>query len=381
MKIALFADTFYPQVNGVANTLNKLVQYYEEKGIEYKIFVPKYDEEQMKTDGIERFYSIKFIFYPESRITFPNTFRISSVLSDFQPDVIHIMTEFNMGIAGLNYGKRHGTPTISNYTTNFSQYTDYYNMKFLKNPIWNYMRWFHTQNDVTLCPSIAAQKLLHSHGIHNTKLFSRGIDYKNFHPMNRSNRLRQELGIGDKIAFLYVGRVSFEKDLDILSSSYQRIQKKYPDQTVMIITGDGPYIEKCRQMFPKDTIFTGFKRGKELSEIYASSDIFVCPSSTETFGNVVLEAMASGLAVIGADAGGVGEIIQHRVTGLIFQQRNCESLSTSMEELLQNIEFRDQLKTGGREYSVNRSWDKIFEGLFDIYEEIIEKRRIHIIGA
>jgi glycosyltransferase involved in cell wall biosynthesis len=371
MKVALFADTYLPQINGVTNTLNKLIQYYDTTGIEYKIFVPKYDLE-LEDHNIERFNSIKFIMYPENRVAFPNTFRISSALSKFQPDIIHIMTEFNLGIAGLNYGKKHGIPTISNYTTNFSQYAEYYKVNFLKEAIWNYLKWFHSQNDITLCPSIVAQKLLQSHGIHNTKIFSRGIDYKSFYPMNRSNQLRKQLGITSKIAFLYVGRVSYEKDLDILCNSYHEIYKRYHENVALIVTGDGPYLEKCKKLFPDNTIFTGFLKGKELSEIYASCDIFVCPSSTETFGNVILEAMASGLPVIGADAGGVGELISHGETGLKFQERNSKELEKCMVELIDDVDLRDYLKGNGREFASNRSWKKIFNGLIDIYYEILE---------
>ncbi|QAT61900.1 glycosyltransferase family 1 protein [Acidilutibacter cellobiosedens] len=376
MKIALFADTYLPQINGVTNTLNKLIQYYDSMGIQYKIFVPKYNTE-IPDENIEQFYSVRFFLYPESRVAFPNSFRISSLLSDFRPDIIHNMTEFNMGISGLNYGKKHGIPTVSNYTTNFSQYADYYKVNFLKQPIWNYMKWFHTQNDMTLCPSVVAQKLLYNHGIYNTRLFSRGIDYKKFHPMYRSNQLREQLGISDKIAFLYVGRVSYEKDLDILSESYQDIHRKYGTKVAMIITGDGPYLEKCKEMFPKDTIFTGFKKGKELSEIYASCDIFICPSSTETFGNVVLEAMASGLPVIGANAGGVGEIIQHEITGLKFSPRDPEKLVQCMDNLIENADLRNRLKKNGRKFSVNRSWDKIFNGLINTYHEILEQKGVN----
>lgn len=380
MKIALFTDTYLPQINGVTNTLNKLIQYYETMGIEFKVFVPKYDIE-LQDHNIERFHSIKFFLYPDNRVTFPNVFKISSILSDFHPDIIHIMTEFNMGITGMNYGKKHGIPTISNYTTNFSIYSDYYGVPFLKQPIWNYMKWFHTQSDITLCPSIAAQQLLKSQGIHNTKIFSRGIDFNNFHPNHRSNELREQLGISNKITFLYVGRVSYEKDLDILRKSYQEIRQKYREQVAMVITGDGPCLEKCKQLFPKDTIYTGFQKGKELAEIYASCDIFVCPSSTETFGNVVLEAMASGLPVIGADAGGVGEIIQHRTTGLKFAERNVDELTKCMDELAENIDVRHDLKTNGREFATNRSWEKIFDGLLNIYQEILDKKVMKSIGA
>lgn len=380
MKVAIFTDTYFPQINGVTNTLNKLIQYYQTNGIEYKIFVPKYDDEDSDCNVL-RFNSIKFFLYPENRVAFPNIFRITSALSDFQPDLIHIMTEFNMGLAGLNYGKKHRIPTISNYTTNFSQYTDYYKVPFLKQSIWNYMKWFHTQNDVTLCPSYSAQKLLRTYGIHNTNLFSRGIDSDNFHASCRNDSLRETLGIADKTVFLYVGRVSCEKDLDILCESYQSIHAVYGEQAALVITGDGPYLEKCRQILPNDTVFTGFLRGPELSEIYASCDIFVCPSSTETFGNVVLEAMASGLAVIGADAGGVGEIITHRVNGLKFAKRDVNALTECMSLLLENPSLAHTLRRNGREYSTLRSWDKIFEGLMDIYENTIAKKGISTVGA
>lgn len=380
MKVALFADTYLPQINGVTNTLGRLTAYYESSGVDYKIFAPKYDTEQMD-ENIERYYSLKFFLYPESRITFPNLFRLTGSLEEFKPDLIHLMTECNMGIAGLHYGKKHGIPTISNYTTNFSQYTNYYKLNFLEQAIWNYMKWFHTQNDITLCPSAATQELLRDHGIYNTDIFSRGIDFENFNPMYRNPEFRKSLGIDNKTVFLYVGRISVEKDLDILSESYKKIQSLYPEQTALIITGDGPFMKKCKSLFPEDTIYTGFKKGRELAEIYASSDIFICPSSTETFGNVVLEAMASGLCVIGADAGGVGEIITQQVTGLKFPPRNQVELTKAMSELLTNRDLQNILRKNGRSYGMNQSWNKVFDGLMEIYHNILSKRGISIQSA
>lgn len=380
MRVALFADTYLPQINGVTNTLGRLIAFYEAAGIEYKIFAPKYNAEKPEYN-IERYYSLKFFLYPESRITFPNLFRLTGSLAEFKPELIHLMTEFNMGIAGLYYGKKHGIPTISNYTTNFSQYTSYYKINFLEQAIWNYMKWFHTQNAITLCPSKSAQSLLKDHGIHNTGLFSRGIDSENFHPMFRNPVFRKSLGLAKKTVFLYVGRLSAEKDLDTLGESYNNIHKLYPEQTALIITGDGPYMKKCRDLFPEDTIFTGFKKGRELAEIYASSDIFICPSSTETFGNVVLEAMASGLPVIGADAGGVGEIIKHQVTGLKFRPRDSNDLAACMIELISNPVLLNSLKENGREFGINRSWNQIFDGLLDVYQQVLENRVISIQSA
>ena len=372
MKIAIFTDTFQPQINGVTNTLDKMTDYFKRGKIEHKIFAPRYDD---RTNlNAERFYSLKFFLYPECRIVLPNLFRISQTLSEFKPDLMNLMTEFNMGLTGLFYGKKNNIPTVSNYTTNFSQYTEYYKLDFLKQGIWDYMKWFHNQNRVTLCSSNEARNLLIEHGITNIDIFSRGIDMQKFNSANRNESLRKALGIEKKTAFLYVGRVSYEKDLDTLSEAYKKVKEKYRDKVSLIITGDGPYLEKFRNSLPADTIFTGFKKGKELSEIYASADIFVCPSSTETFGNVALEAMASGLPVIGADAGGLKEIITNKKNGLKFKAKEMNELAGCMNELLENETLRDSLKTNGINYSKGRSWNSIIESLMNIYENVIDER-------
>lgn len=377
MKIALFTDTFFPQINGVSNTIGKMIQYYEKMGIEYKLFTPKYETDP---DGcnIETFYSIRFFLYPEARLSIPNFGRINMLLADFKPDIVHNITEFNLGCTGMGYAKAHDVPCVSNYTTNFSHYADYYKLNFLKLPIWNWMKWFHNQNQLTLCPSRNAQKLLGAHGISNTELFSRGIDTNVFNPKLRSYDLRKKLGIENKITFLYVGRVSIEKDMDVLCKSYNSVRRKYKDRTALIVTGDGPYLEKCKRLLPKDTIFTGFKKGAALSEIYASSDVFVCPSSTETFGNVVQEAMASGLAVIGADAGGVGEIILNGTNGIKFKQKNAQELADCMARMIESDHLRNQLGVLGREYAENHSWDVVFDRLVETYGDVIDLYRTTI---
>jgi glycosyltransferase involved in cell wall biosynthesis len=291
------------------------------------------------------------------------------------------MTEFNMGLAGLKYGKKHGIPTVSNYTTNFCQYLNYYNLDFLNNYIWTYLRWFHNQNDLTLCPSEEIKDYLKNKGISNTDIFSRGIDSEKFNPELRSEDLRRQLGINNKLVFLYVGRVSPEKDLDILIDAYREVYNKYGDKIALVVTGEGPYLDKCKNDFPKGTIFTGFKKGKELAQIYASSDIFVFPSSTETFGNVVLEAMASGVPVIGADAGGVKNTIKHKINGLKFKARHVNELIDLMVELIEDEDLRNTLSINARNTGLRRSWNKVFNGLMDTYNDILLNKKNSDISA
>lgn len=372
MKVALFADTFLPQINGVTSTLLRLIEQFGEQEVPYKLFVPKYETGKNTYDA-ERFYSIKFFLYPDARIAFPNFFRINAALAEFKPDIVHNMTEFFMGTTGLGYGRSHDVPTVSNYTTNFSIYAEYYKLNLLKPTVWNWMRWFHTQSSFTLCPSKSAQNILNRHGIINTGIFSRGIDTQRFHPMYRRAGLREHFGIEKKTAFLYVGRLSVEKDLDILARAYGMLKEKHGDEVALIVTGDGPYMEKCKRIFPEDVIFTGIKTGRDLAEIYASCDAFVCPSSTETFGNVILEAMASALPVIGADAGGVGELIQSGSNGLTFERRDPGALLDCMERILENRNLASELKKAAQSFAQKKSWGHIVEELLLIYQGVIEE--------
>ena len=370
MRIAIFTDTFSPQINGVTNTLNQLIGQLEARGIEHMIFAPKYDHEA--DQGEERFYSLKLFLYPECRLALPNLFRIHDSLSRFKPDLIHSFTEFNMGITGLRYGKKYGIPTVSSYTTNFTQYADYFKMAMLKQPIWEYLRWFHNQNELTFCATNEARKLLQSNGIHRTAIFSRGIDTNKFNPLKRNEALRRSLGVEDQKVFLYVGRVSFEKDLDILCQSSQQIQGRYGDKAAFVVTGDGPFLDKCRRLMPESTIFTGFQKGEELARLFASSDVFVCPSSTETFGNVLLEAMASGLPVIGADAGGVRNLITHRHNGLKFAARDEADLTRCMVDLMENETLSRHLIHHGIAFCQTRSWEVIVDELVKEYQQVIQ---------
>ncbi len=376
MRVALFTDTFLPQINGVTNMLSKLIQYFDKSSIEYMIFAPDSYTELNQSFKIEKFPSMKFFLYPECRLSFPNIFRIKNTLLNFKPDIIHLITEFNMGITGLILGKKLGVPTISNYTTNFAQYLKYYNMEMLQGTAWGYMKWFHNQSDLALCPSLDTKFLLKNQGILKVEIYSRGIDSECFNHKFRNIELRKKLGINDKIVLLYVGRVAPEKAIDILLKSYNKLKDKYKGEVALIITGAGPDLQKYKREFPKDTIFTGYKKGQELAEIYASSDIFVFPSPTETFGNVVLEAMASGLPVVVPNTGGVKEIVQHRVNGLLFNAGDSLELTDSIIKIIDDRELRNYLLERSKETVLQRSWNVIFEELISIYNRVtLEKQQ------
>lgn len=376
MRVALFSDTYEPEINGVTKTIKRITTFFKEQGIEYKIFAPRYDTQCKDENHTERFYSLKFFLYPECRLALPNLFRINKTLHEFKPDVIHLMSEFNMALVGMNYGRRKGIPVVSNYTTDYSCYTKYYNLNFLKKSIWDYMSWFHNQSSIALTPSFNAEKTLIDHGVKRTGIFSRGIDTKHYTPFNRSETLRKELGIQDTLALLYVGRVSVAKDLDTLWESYHELKRLYGDKISLVIAGDGPYLDTCKENFPKDVIFTGFKTGEELHQIYASCDIFVCPSASETFGNVILEAFASGLAVVGSDQGGVAELIEDYRNGLKFKAGSSSSLTQNLIKVIDDKGLRERIIQGATKTATERSWESVFKNLLEVYDYLISKKEL-----
>ncbi|MCG8499938.1 MAG: glycosyltransferase family 1 protein [Firmicutes bacterium] len=371
MKIAFFTDTFLPQINGVTKTLARLIKYLDKKGIEHLVFAPDHHEEDFFTYNVERFLSFKFFLYPECRLSIPNFFRIHKKLNAFRPELIHIATEFNMGLAGLQYGKTKEVPIVSSYHTNFSKYLQYYGLEFLENALWNYMQWFHNQCSINLCPSHETKKMLENKGVNHLGIWTRGIDCEEFKPEFRSQALRESLGAADKIVLLYVGRISIEKDLDILFDSFKNINQKYYDKVSLVITGDGPMLSKFKTEAPDNVIFTGYKQGRELAEIYASADIFMFPSTTETFGNVVMESMASGVPVVSVAVGGIKDNLLDGHNGLICKPRNVQDFTQAAMRLIEDRVLRVELGYQARQYALMRSWKNVFDKLISDYERTL----------
>ncbi|MFT4415883.1 glycosyltransferase family 4 protein [Fredinandcohnia humi] len=371
MKLAIFTDTFTPQVNGVARTFQRFAEYLDEKKIDYRFFVPETEEDLFSTQ-IFRFSSLPFFLYPECRLALPNFIHIKKELEKFQPDLIHIATPFNMGLTGLAYGKKLNIPIVGSYHTHFDRYLEYYDLQFLSKFIWRYMKWFHSSFQKTFVPSLETKSELERKGFANVHIWSRGVDCQKFHPHFPSNRLREQYNIKAPFLLSFVGRLAPEKDLDILMTIAHQLPEGIKEKVHWLIAGDGPLLEKLQKEKPHNMTFTGYLKGEQLAELYAASDIFVFPSTTETFGNVVLEAQACRTAVIGAKAGGVQEIIKHEETGLLCEPKNIESFVISICRLLDNPTLLRRMELEARKYALSRSWDAIFADLLLQYNEVIE---------
>jgi len=374
MKIAIFTDTFSPQINGVTKNLDKLLNYFSTNEIDYLVFAPETAPriENIHEKKVIRMKSFNFFLYPELKFSLPNYLKIKSKLLEFNPDLIHLITPFNIGLTGLYAARQNNKPIVASYHTNFDQYLDYYNINFLEKAAWKYLRWFHDQALRNYCPSEETRKELAKKGFINLDIWGRGIDADLFSPEHRDQNFIKQYNLEEKISILYVGRIAREKNLSLLVNSFKKLNKKYKNKIELIITGDGPELKKIKKESPDNVVFTGFKNGLALSQVYASADIFAFPSVTETYGNVVIEAMASGLPVVAVLAGGVKENLKNNFNGLAVGSNDLEEFSSKLEKLIVNDKLRDSLAHNARQYALKQSWDHIFEKLNISYHQVIK---------
>ncbi|MCQ6566837.1 glycosyltransferase family 4 protein [Bacillus mycoides] len=380
MRVAIFTDTFTPQVNGVAKTLERLTKYFQKENIAYSVFAPQHTAEDNFVANVNKMRSIPLtILYPECRFAFP-TPRIKRELLAFKPDIIHIATPFNMGLCGLYYAKKLNIPVVGSYHTDFDAYLRYYKIEFLSNMLWNYLRWFHSHMQKNFVPSPETLHQLKKKGFQQLYIWGRGVDCTLFHPTYNKDLFRKKYNITAKYILSYVGRLAPEKDIDTLQTLIQTTNKER-DDIHWLIAGDGPLAKGLHENVPKTNVtFTGYLQGKDLAEVYASSDLMVFPSTTETFGNVVLESLACGTPVIGANSGGVKNIITDGKTGFLCEPKNANSFLSSIYELLNNEEMRKQMSLDAHSYATTQSWDEISSDLLMHYDDVIQSRKAEMLA-
>ena len=376
MKIAYFTDTFAPEVNGVTNTLSKLGTWLDRKNIRHLVFAPDYDGQNPHCDSshrrVHRFKGITTSISPKSRLAFPAFWGIDEICDNFMPDVIHVTTEMGIGFRGMRYAQSRNLPLVMSFHTDYCKYLKYHNLEFMRPVLENYLAWFYRFSARTLAPSRHTLRELLGKGYRSLDIWSRGIDVGAFNPGHRNDALRKTLG-GGKFIFLYVGRLSAEKSLDMLLYAAAAIERRFPGRAVFVFTGDGPYIETIHNARLANIVCTGFKRGVDLSRIYASADCFAFPSGTETFGNVVLEAMASGLPVAAVAGGGVTDFLSHNENALLSEPEDTEAFTNNLVSIMENENLRSRLAGTGRQTALSRDWNRIFDGLFNVYLDAVEE--------
>ncbi|MEP7327465.1 MAG: glycosyltransferase family 1 protein [Gemmatimonadota bacterium] len=373
MRIALFSEVYWPMVSGVGVTLVRLVDELQARGHQVRVYSANYELPAGTVDRAEvhRSASIPFFLYPDVQWAFPRHRAILEDLVAFGPDVIHVATEFAMGAAGLKAARQLGIPAAASAHTDYEKYAARYGLDWIMGTGWRYLRWFYRQTGVVLCPSGVYERHLNARGIRNTGIWTRGVDTEFFHPRHRSEAYRQSLGLGPRdFLVTYVGRIAREKDLDLLLQAWTMLGRR--DDARLVLVGRGPMeAELARREIP-GLVLAGLKEGVDLSAAYASADIFAFPSTTETFGNVLLEAMASGLPCLAAAAGGVVEFARHGSNAWLVDPGSPAAFAAGLDRMLADEDLRRVLRTGARQTACERRWDLIFDDLVEQYRGLAE---------
>ncbi|QHT62727.1 glycosyltransferase family 1 protein [Paenibacillus lycopersici] len=371
MRLALFTDTFAPDVNGVARTLERWTDYLRAQDIPCLVFAPDpaVSLSREASPFIERFASLPFFLYPECRLALPNPIHVRRALDAFKPTMIHVATPFNMGLFGIHYAKKHRIPLVASYHTHFDRYLAFYNIQWMVKMLWRYINWFHADCRSIFVPSKSTLLELKERGWDERRLdvWTRGVDTKSYHPNVDRKQLLAKRGLDrSRYIVFYAGRLAPEKNADIAISAFAKFRRDVCQEASLVIAGDGPSMEGLKQQALKEGIdahFLGFTGLPELQQWYAAADVFLFPSPTETFGNVVLEAMACGTPVICADTGGVVDTVRHEWSGLRCEPGNADAFADALARLYRDEGMRNRFMARGLAHGMRQSWDAIFDEL------------------
>ncbi len=364
MKIAIFTETFLPKIDGVVTILCQVLERLQAKGHQVLLFGPPGGPQEYAGAEIVGVGGPRFPLYPELRINIPRRF-VWEKIKAFQPDLVHIVSPFFLGPFGFSYARRLNVPILASFHTHVPSYVRHYGGAFVEPIVWSYLRAMHNLADVNLCPSTETLRDLRSHGFERVRWWQRGIDTRRFTPGPRDMALRARLTDGnpDELLVLYVGRHSPEKRLDLIRDPLASV----PGARLAMV-GGGPSHEQLKKHFRGTrTTFPGFMRGEELVDAYRAADVFLFPSTTETFGLVALEAMACGVPVIAANTGGVLDIIRDGENGLLFNPERPAEIGALLRRLQQQPALRERLAEQGLQHARSRSWQSTMDQLIDYY--------------
>ncbi len=373
LRLLLVTETFPPEVNGVARTLGRWVEAFRARGHHVEVLRPRQPGEPAGRDLV---YGMPLPFYPEVRVGVAGPAKVAGVLRRVRPDLVHVATEGPLGLSALLAARKRSIPVASSFHTNFDHYASHYGLFGLDRLGLRYLRWFHNRTAVTLVPSRATRARLLAAGFARVEIWSRGVDAEVFSPAHRDEKLRQSLGLGaDDPLLVYVGRLAPEKNLPALLSAFSRLRADVPaerrDRLRLALVGHGPLGDALRGSAPPGVVLAGVQRGEALSRWYASGDVFAFPSLSETFGNVVLEAQASGLPVVGFDCQGVNEQVESGVNGLLVPVG--DDLAPPLRRLCEDAGLRRRLGAAARARAERLDWKPIFDELECRYRGLVRR--------
>ncbi|MEK7239080.1 MAG: glycosyltransferase family 1 protein [Gemmatimonadota bacterium] len=379
LRLAVFTDTFAPQVNGVARTLGRLVTSLTDRGGETTVVTVHSGERDAPVDAgtTIRWPAVPFWAYPELRIAAPLVGEARRLLRQFKPDLVHVATPFGVGLAARAAARAEGIPLVSSFHTDFASYLRHYRLRALSGIAWPYLRWFHNGGLRTFVPTMRGADDLRGRGFRDVRVWGRGVDRCRFSPNFRSRALRAAMGVADRdILLVSVGRLAPEKGIDVILDAARRLAPVGGVSIRLAFAGDGPAEARYRAAAPPGVVFAGRLEGRALSEFFASADGFVFASTTDTFGNVLLEAMASGLPVIAPDEGPTLDVA-NITNALVVPMGDPSALAGAMQRLAGDAPLRRRLRARSLDSAAKRGWDHIWDGLFAEYASVVARPREH----
>ena len=371
MRIALFTGAYNHIADGVSLTLNRLVAFLEMQGATVRVFAPTIPNPPLKHTGtLVPVPSISAPGRPEYRISLGLSGKAGDTLTEFDPHLFHIATPDLLGLAALRRARRTGKQVVASYHTHFASYLAYYRLGFLEPGIWRYLKWFYSQCRQVYVPTQSMIAVLRSHGIdRNLRLWPRGVESDLFNPSRRSTEWRKARGIENTdVVILFVSRLVTEKGLDVVIGVMKGLEARGIAHRTVIV-GDGPERSRLESSLP-NAVFEGHLSGEPLGTAYASSDVFLFPSDTETFGNVTLEALASGLPAVVADATGSNALVADGVNGFLAPSRNTNAFEARVEQLILDRNLRARMGSAARAGAEEYEWQRVLSQIAEYYGEL-----------
>lgn len=365
MRIAVVTEAFLPQVNGVTNSVLRLLEFCKAQGHDVLIIAPESEGAPSEYLG----YKIKHVPSISMKKLIPMAVPkkyLEPLLEGFAPDVIHLASPIFLGHYVARIARKMGIPTVSVYQTDIAGFARHYGLTIAHNTLKKWVSRIHQATDITLAPSKWACRDLEQSGVKNVRLWKRGVDLVNFTPARRDESLRANIAGGKKKLIVgYVGRIANEKRIDDL-----KILDEQGD-IQLVIVGDGPAAPRVKRELP-GARFVGYQSGTELARYVASFDIFVHTGKHETFCQGIQEALASGVPVIGPDTGGPVDLIEHGVTGLLIDTADAHELLQAVATLRSHSSF-DLMQLAARRSVEHRTWDYINSQLISHYQDAIDQ--------
>lgn len=373
MRIALFTETFLPKIDGIVTVVCLLLDHLHKRGIDFMVVAPELHGPKItdyRGHPVVTVPGVKNPLYPELNLCLPSI-KTYWAVRDFKPDVVHLLHPLLVGASGLIMAKWLGKPTLASFHLDVAEVANHYGFGFVNPLLWSYTRTNFNYCDYALAPSRLQQEQLIARNFQNVGLWRRGVDAEKFHPRYFSQEMRERLSNGnpEDHLLLYVGRLSYEKQIDTLKPILERVPG-----TRLAIVGDGPARAALEQHFAgTNTKFMGYLKGLELSQAFASADIFTFPSAMETFGLVIVEAMASGLPVVTTLVGGAKDVIKRGETGYAYPVGDVNGLVEGVQAIVSEPGNRARMSVLARSFAETQTWEATMDEVIERYQELMRR--------